>query len=86
MGNVMYVPASDTLHSFPHKNNLATKITYADPATGNYQLTSPKWTQTSDGKIAGVDMAVLQTATADTVTVSQDEGHRDAVPAGAAAH
>lgn len=87
MGNVMYVTAGDTLHSFPHKNTLVTKISYASPATGDYQLTSPKWTQTSDGKTAGVDMAVLQTATADTVTGShEDLGRRDAPPAGAAAH
>lgn len=86
MGNVMYMPAGDTSHPFPRKNTLPGKIAYADPAAGNYQLTSPKWTQTSDGKIAGVDMAVLQTATADTVTASPDGKHRDAPPAGTAVH
>ncbi len=28
-------------------------------AAGNYQLTSPLWMDTSDGKLAGVDMTAL---------------------------
>lgn len=85
LGNVIYVPAGDTPHPFPRKNTLPTKIAYADPATGNYQLTSPKWTQTSDGKMAGVDMVALQTATADAVT-GNSSGKQDALPTGTAVH
>jgi len=62
MGNVMYVPSGDTMPSYPPRNSLQTKIAFADPAAGNYQLTAPKWTQTSDGALAGVNAASLQAA------------------------
>ena len=62
MGNVMYVPPGDTMPSYPPKNSLQAKIAFADPAAGNYQLTAPKWTQTSDGALAGINNASLQAA------------------------
>ena len=43
---------------FPPQNSLQTKIAFVDVAAGNYELASPRWTQTSDGAVAGVDMAV----------------------------
>jgi hypothetical protein len=57
-GNVM----GDSGGSFP-KTNTVSKITYVDPAAGNFELASPKWTQTTDGKPAGIDMATLVAAT-----------------------
>lgn len=62
-GNVMLLGSDDSGHSFPPKNNVASKINYVDAAAGNFQLASPKWLQTTDGKIAGIDAASLQTAT-----------------------
>ena len=64
LGNVMFVPSGDSVHLFPPKNSLQTKIAYADPAAANYQLVSPNWTQTSDKLPAGVDMTALDAATA----------------------
>jgi hypothetical protein len=60
----MFVPSGDSVHPFPPKNSLQTKIAYADPAAANYQLVSPNWTQTSDKLPAGVDMTALDAATA----------------------
>ena len=60
-GNVIL--AGDAIHSFPPKNNLASKVGYVDAAGGNYQLASPKWLQTTDGKIAGIDFAAIAAAT-----------------------
>ena len=42
-------------------HNYATTLPFIfiAPAAFNYQLTSPYWTDTSDGKLAGVDMTRL---------------------------
>ena len=55
-GNVMYVPPGSKVHSFP-AHNYATPVTfnYVNPQGGDYQLASPLWTDTSDGKLAGID-------------------------------
>ncbi len=59
-GNVMYVPVGTKVQAWP-LHNYATTIpfSFVDPAHGNYQLTSPYWTDTSDGKLAGVDIKGL---------------------------
>ncbi len=62
-GNVMLLTSDDTSHSFPPKNNVASKINYVDASAGNFELASPKWSQTTDGKIAGIDAMSVQTAT-----------------------
>jgi hypothetical protein len=62
-GNVILVTSADATHSFPPKNNLTSKIAYVDPSSGNFELASPKWLQTTDGKIAGIDFASLSEAT-----------------------
>ncbi len=72
-GNVIYVPPGDTLHPFPPHNSLTAKIAYADAAAANYQLVSPKWSQTTDGKIAGIDGAALQAATANAATSQESK-------------
>jgi hypothetical protein len=61
-GNVMLLPNNDMKYSFPPTNTLQTKVAYADPSTSNYQIVSPSWTQTTDGKIAGVNQARLSAA------------------------
>ncbi|MFZ1135545.1 MAG: hypothetical protein WAN69_11380, partial [Candidatus Korobacteraceae bacterium] len=42
-------------------HNYATTLpfVFANPASMDYQLTSPYWTNTSDGNLAGVDMTKL---------------------------
>ena len=53
-GNVMYVPVGQKVQTFP-PHNYATTIpfTYLNPASLNYQLLTPYWTDTSDGQVAG---------------------------------
>jgi hypothetical protein len=63
-GNVMYVPSGDRLQSFPaHNYSTMVSFSYVDPAHTNYQLASPNWTDTTDGKIAGINWSTLQAAT-----------------------
>lgn len=62
-GNVMLLVSDDFSHSFPPRNNVTSKINYVDASAGNFQLASPKWSQTTDGKLAGIDAASVQTAT-----------------------
>jgi hypothetical protein len=59
----MLLGSSDAPQSFPPKNDVTSKVNYVDPAAGNFQLASPKWLQTTDGKIAGIDYASLSEAT-----------------------
>ena len=60
MGNVMYVPPDNKVQAFPPHNMSTTKpFKFADPAKGNYELLQPKWTETSDGQLAGVNAAAL---------------------------
>ena len=60
LGNVIYVPGEDKPQSFPSHNLATTKsLRFVDPSQGNYDLLQPKWTETTDGKIAGVDSATL---------------------------
>jgi len=59
-GNVMYVPQGEQVQSFP-PHNLSTRksFRYIDPAHGNFELLEPRWTETTDGKPAGIDFAKL---------------------------
>jgi hypothetical protein len=62
-GNVMYVPTGDRVQTFPVHNYASTvPFTYVAPQSGNYQLTTPYWTDTSDGKLAGIDYSSLSRA------------------------
>ena len=59
-GNVMYVPPGDQTQSFPpHNLSTSRAVRYVDPGSGNYQLLEPRWTETTDGKPAGIDFATL---------------------------
>lgn len=63
-GNVMFVPSDDNVATWPlHNYATAVPFTFANISTGNYQLVSPNWTDTSDGQVSGVDMTALDEAT-----------------------
>jgi len=65
VGNVIFVPKDAQPASFPGSNRLtASGIRFADAAAGDYGLVLPKWTKTTDGKPAGVDMKALNGAIA----------------------
>jgi hypothetical protein len=62
-GNVMYVPSGERLQTFPLHNYVTpVPFTYAAPVSGDYQLLSPLWTDTTDGKLSGINWSVLQAA------------------------
>jgi hypothetical protein len=59
-GNVMYVPMGDKVQTFPTHNYATTvPVTYVAIAANDYQLATPYWTDTSDGKVAGIDNSAL---------------------------
>jgi hypothetical protein len=63
LGNVMFVPSGDRVASWPAHNDATTvPFTYVDPGNGDYQLLTPDWTDTTDGKISGIDWSELQQA------------------------
>lgn len=59
-GNVIFIVAGERPQSFP-PHNLATPKTpkWVNPNKDNYELADPTWTQTTDGKPAGVDYSAL---------------------------
>jgi len=62
-GNVMFVPSSNRVYAFPAHNYAATvAFTYVNPSADDYQLMTPYWTDTSDGKVAGINFANLPTS------------------------
>ena len=64
-GNVMYVPVGDKVQAFPVHNYASTlPFTFIAPAVTNYQLLTPYWTDTSDGRLAGVNYLALRNALA----------------------
>jgi len=62
-GNVMYVSSNNKIYTFP-PHNLATTVpfTYVNPPIGDYQLLTPYWTDTSDGRLAGINFSKLPTS------------------------
>ena len=56
-GNVQLVPSGDKVYTFTPHNTTASSIAFKDPANGDYS--TPSYTDTSDGKPAGVDMSML---------------------------
>ena len=65
-GNLMFVAKTDKLfENWRNSNNTTTKpFFYVDTSVGNYQLSKPNWTKTTDGKVAGIDWDALQAALA----------------------
>ncbi len=62
-GNVMFVPSGDHVATWPaHNDATTTPFTYVNPGQGNYQLLTPDWTDTTDGKISGIDYTALEQA------------------------
>ena len=62
-GDVMYVPSSNKVYTFPAHNYATTvPFTYVNPPIGDYQLLTPHWTDTSDGQLAGVNFSQLPTS------------------------
>lgn len=74
-GNVMFSPIHEGRPTFP-AGNLVTgePIGYANLGTSNYQLTSPKWLKTTDGKAAGVDARKLDAAVSGVIGTA-NSGH-----------
>ncbi len=63
-GNVLFVPSGSQQENWPGTSNDATTtpFTYVNPGSGDYQLLLPDWTDTTDGKISGIDWNELQQA------------------------
>ena len=67
-GNIILAPSDNAPASFSGGNLLTSgPIRFADPNNGNYQLTAPKWTKTTDGKPAGVDSSALSAAVGNAI-------------------
>ena len=59
-GNVFYAPIGDKPYPYPPHNYISTRpFSDVNPSSGNYQLLVPTWTDTSDGKISGVNGSTL---------------------------
>jgi hypothetical protein len=59
-GNVILVSSDDKPQSFPPHNLVTSKsLRWVDATKGDYELAQPKWTETSDGKAAGIDFSAL---------------------------
>jgi len=55
-GNVMFIAPGDSEHTYPPNNDTtSTPFTYVNPSGGDYKLSSPNWTDTTDGNIAGIN-------------------------------
>jgi hypothetical protein len=62
-GNVILVPAGSRLNTYPANNDVTqTPLIYVNLSQGNYQLLTPQWTDTTDGKLAGINWAAIQAA------------------------
>ena len=59
-GNVMYIPSSDRVQIFPPHNLASPKaFKWRDATKGDYELTEPKWKDSSDGRPPGIDFSTL---------------------------
>jgi hypothetical protein len=59
-GNVMYVPPGEKLQTWPlHSYATTLPFSYANSAITNYQILTLKRTDTSDGKLAGINFVAL---------------------------
>ena len=64
VGNIFYAPKSDKVYPLPLHNYTSTvPFAYVNPSAGDYRLSVPTWTDTSDGRISGI--------TSSTATVPQ---------------
>jgi hypothetical protein len=59
-GNVMFLNGDDRPEKFPPHNLVSSKgPRWVDAGKGDYGMADPKWTETTDGKPAGVDSSAL---------------------------
>ncbi len=80
-GNVMLVQSGDKVQVFPPHNYATTlPFTYVNSTSGNYQLVNPNWTDTKDGKIAGINYSALSQALATNVIVAGPGGSMPGSP------
>ena len=64
-GNVMFVASGDPIGTWPLHNYATTvPFAYVNSGSGNFELLTPYWTDTSDGKLSGIDWVALQGAIA----------------------
>ena len=55
VGNIFYAPKSDKVYPLPLHNYTSTvPFAYVNPSAGDYRLSVPTWTDTSDGRISGI--------------------------------
>ncbi len=74
-GNVILSPSHGSSAVFPAGNLVtAGPIQYAEAETGDYQVTSPKWVKTTDGKPAGVNVRELDAAVSGVIGTA-NSGH-----------
>jgi hypothetical protein len=74
-GNVILSPSHGSSAVFPAGNLVtAGPIQYAEAETGDYQVTSPKWVKTTDGKPAGVNVRELDAAVSGAIGTT-NSGH-----------
>ncbi len=59
-GNVMYVPPSDKVQTFPGNRSTTAALQYVDPMNGNYELLTPNWRATPDGALPGINNSIFQ--------------------------
>jgi hypothetical protein len=70
LGNVMFVPSGDRVATWPlHNYATMVPVTYVNPSSANYQLLTPYWTDTSDGRLSGINWAALQAAIGSSISV-----------------
>ncbi len=66
-GNAIFAPG--TSYTYPANNDVTTTpFTFVNPQGGNYELLVPDWTDTTDGKVSGIDWASQQQASTVTAT------------------
>ena len=67
-GDAMFVPSGHGIATFPpHNYATAVPFIYQNPSMGDYILESPDWTDTTDGKVSGIDWASLLPASVTTL-------------------
>ncbi len=70
-GNAIFAPRR--VYTYPANNDVtSTAFTYVNPGGGDYQLLVPDWTDTSDGKLAGIDWPTLQQESTVLLTSGED--------------
>jgi hypothetical protein len=60
-GNVLFAPGNE--YSYPPNNDVTTvPFTWVNPGSGDYQLMTPHWMDTTDGTLSGINWLALEAA------------------------